>query len=97
MWAPLLEHLAAVRPATAAVLADALVAALLDPPPPAAADDDDPERSRREAASYRWTLGTWLAWLWAGAGGCAALAVPEDERPGILRQLARELLYDDDV
>lgn len=45
--------------------------------------------------SYRWTLGTWLLWLWDGEGD--EMSVGDEERTGVLRRLARELLESDDV
>lgn len=45
--------------------------------------------------SYRWTLGTWLLWLWDGED--EEFTVGEEERTGVLRRLARELLESDDV
>lgn len=80
-----------------ATLTECLLAALLDTaprlnPPPAA--PDAAEEHRKEMASYRWTLGTWLLWLWEGEGG---LSVPEEERVGVLRRIARELVHGDDV
>ncbi|EJT49630.1 hypothetical protein A1Q1_01259 [Trichosporon asahii var. asahii CBS 2479] len=96
IWRPLLAHLDATAPVSAA-LTECLVGALLDTaprlnPPPAA--PDAAEDHRKEMASYRWTLGTWLLWLWAGEGG---LTVPEEERTGVLRRIARELVHGDDV
>lgn len=55
---------------------------------PRSEPETDDER-RKEVASYRWTLGTWLLHLWE--------RIPEEEKSGVLRRLARELVNDDEV
>ncbi|KAL1408187.1 rRNA-processing protein las1 [Vanrija albida] len=96
VWKPLLSLLATVHPSVPSVLSEQLVTAILDTAPrlalPAETADDAAEQ-RKELASYRWTLGTWLAWLWSGE----ALQVTDDDRASAVRQLARELLHDDDA
>ena len=92
VWTPLLEHLATTHPSTPATLAQHLASVLVDTAPRFQAGDDE---GGGELASYRWTLGTWLLWLWGDEAG--VLSVPEDERAPVLRRLARELLHDDQV
>lgn len=95
IWTPLLSHLDASAP-VASALKEALVAAILDTAPRfnLPLPDADVEDHRKEMDSYRWTLGTWLMWAWSGEG---SVSVPEDERTGVLRRLARELVHGDDV
>lgn len=62
--------------------------------PPAETADDAAEQ-RKEVASYRWTLGTWLFALWGGR--LDTLQVTEEDRTTAVRQLACELFHDDEV
>ncbi|TXT13363.1 hypothetical protein VHUM_00730 [Vanrija humicola] len=96
VWTPFLAHLAEVHPSVPSVLCEQLVSAILDTAPrlaPPAETADDAAEQRRELASYRWTLGTWLFWLWNGD----ALQVTDDDKTAAVRLLARELFHDDDV
>ncbi|BEJ12164.1 hypothetical protein CspHIS471_0206240 [Cutaneotrichosporon sp. HIS471] len=90
VWTPLLAHLMSLHENTPSVLAETLTSALLETAPRHRQMDDD---ERKELASYRWTLGTWLLHFWLGGD----LGVPDDAKRDILVRLARELVHGDDV
>ena len=92
VWTPLFAHLDSLSPGIASKLAQQILTVLVDSAPrfhPPPADDE----ARKEVASYRWTLGTWLLHLWNDA----ELAVADEERGEITKRLARELVHSDDV
>ncbi|WOO77556.1 Protein LAS1 [Vanrija pseudolonga] len=100
VWTPLLSQLAELHTSAvvASQLSEQLVSAILETAPrhaPPAETADDAAEQRKEVASYRWTLATWLFTLWSGR--VDALQVTDDDKTEAVRQLARELFHDDEV
>jgi ribosomal biogenesis protein LAS1 len=91
LWTPLLSHLSASGVPLPTMLSATILDVISETAPRHNPDAD--EERRRELASYRWTLGTWLFWLWEEG----EFALAEEERAGVLKRLARELVHNDEV
>ncbi len=98
VWEQLLAHLSAYHPNLGPMMADEILATVLDSAPTQVHPGQSPDERKeeqKERATARWTLAVWLLWLWRGNSG--GLDLDRETKRDIWSRLAPALFHGDAV